>query len=594
MVKKKGKSGRQTFQQKYKIEKRVKEHHRRLKKDANRKSKAGIKSIVKKQKDPGIPNDCPFKEELLTQIAQAKTNLEERKELQKEARKEARSKALAERRGLASSLTEGVSKNASLLGLTEASMTRGEVFTAAAASIENEESENKSSSSSGDEGQKSRRAYLRELRKTVGQADVILEVLDARDPMGSRALAIEAMIASNSKKKLVLVLNKVDLVPKEVAKGWLAVLRRSYPTVAFKASTQERTGRGVSGSSAEDMLGENILTKSSSVGGEALMSLLKNYCRTEEGAKTSIMVGVIGYPNTGKSSLINSLKCSNVVGTSAVAGFTKSMAEVILDKSIRLLDSPGIVFDDTDTNATALRNCVAPEELKDPEGAIGEMLKRCAPEQLMALYALPAFKKGDSDTFLSLVARRLGKMKKGGVPDKASSAIAVLRDWNSGRVPYYAKPPDDTSHLIKGSAMIVSKLGEKFNPENMMEGDAEVLEETCEHDPFSCVAFESGPAGTGSMGNEEEEEDNEEEDDDEEEEEDEEAPALVAAPPQKKSSKRSADSSSSNNVSSELATSSADSRRSQKENLKKMKKAKRRASQQTEGEEESYNFNEHY
>ena len=79
----------------------------------------------------------------------------------------------------------------------------------------------------------------------VESADVILQVLDARDPMGSRAAAVESTVASNPAKKLIIVLNKVDLVPKEVTTGWLAFLRRSHPTVAFKASTQE-TSRNVS------------------------------------------------------------------------------------------------------------------------------------------------------------------------------------------------------------------------------------------------------------------------------------------------------------------------------------------------------------
>ena len=72
----------------------------------------------------------------------------------------------------------------------------------------------------------------------VEAADFILEVLDARDPLGSRAEAVEELILRRPGKKLVLVLNKVDLVPQEVVARWLAFLRRSHPAIAFKAATQ--------------------------------------------------------------------------------------------------------------------------------------------------------------------------------------------------------------------------------------------------------------------------------------------------------------------------------------------------------------------
>jgi nuclear GTP-binding protein len=134
---------------------------------------------------------------------------------------------------------------------------------------------------------------------------VIIEVLDARDPMGSRAAAVEATVAANPNKKLVLVLNKVDLVPRGVVAGWLSVLRRSHPTVAFKASTQShvtRTAGGKLNSSAETAEAA-ILQRSFAVGTESLMGVLKNYCRGDEGGgggggggslKMSIVVGVIG------------------------------------------------------------------------------------------------------------------------------------------------------------------------------------------------------------------------------------------------------------------------------------------------------------
>ena len=70
-------------------------------------------------------------------------------------------------------------------------------------------------------------------------ADVLLEVLDARDPMGCRCIALEdAVLAKCRGKRVVLVLNKVDLVPADITQRWLSYLRQYFPTLPFKATTQ--------------------------------------------------------------------------------------------------------------------------------------------------------------------------------------------------------------------------------------------------------------------------------------------------------------------------------------------------------------------
>lgn len=69
--------------------------------------------------------------------------------------------------------------------------------------------------------------------------DICFQVLDARDPLGSRNRNVEESVL-NAGKRLVLLLNKIDLVPKENVKKWLMYLRRQSPTIAFKASTQEQ------------------------------------------------------------------------------------------------------------------------------------------------------------------------------------------------------------------------------------------------------------------------------------------------------------------------------------------------------------------
>ena len=88
-------------------------------------------------------------------------------------------------------------------------------------------------------------------------------------------------------KHLVLVLNKVDLVPTWVTQKWVAILSQQYPTVAFHASIKHPFGKG------------------------ALINLLRQFGKLHKDNK-QISVGLIGYPNAGKSSVINALRSKKV------------------------------------------------------------------------------------------------------------------------------------------------------------------------------------------------------------------------------------------------------------------------------------------
>lgn len=142
-------------------------------------------------------------------------------------------------------------------------------------------------------GQNSRRAYLKELRKVVERADVILQVLDARDPMGTKSKSVEDMVLANSKKKLVYVLNKADLVPKEALVGWLLYLRQSCPTIPFKCNTQSQKGNLSCSSGKVVKQQEGGLKSNHAVGAEELLGLLKNYARVGD-TKSIITVGIVG------------------------------------------------------------------------------------------------------------------------------------------------------------------------------------------------------------------------------------------------------------------------------------------------------------
>lgn len=413
MVKKKGKSKRTSFQDKYKIQKRTAETARKRKKQANRDAAAGVpKKNNKSKKDPGIPNSWPFKADLLKEIQRTR-------ERQQESQARAKAEKAAHLRALREHQEQGGTARTVKELLARAQQSQAE-FAAKEAFVDGDDDDDPSESVRRDNtvaaGQQSRRAYLRELRKVIDGSDVILQVLDARDPINSRIHPkIEDMIRARPDKKMVLLLNKIDLVPKAVVQGWLSHMRRSVPALAVRADkiverkTPKKHGDGDDDDDEVMSMAVSTATSSSKandvLGMEGLLQLLKNYARVhgKQKTKTTITVGIIGYPNVGKSSIINALKRTRAVGVSPRPGFTTSTQEVVLDRDVRLMDCPGVVFDD---EAAWLGNCLNVDALADPVPAVQKLLERCEQKSLLMTYKIPAFPPGDVMMFLAMVARK--------------------------------------------------------------------------------------------------------------------------------------------------------------------------------------------
>lgn len=117
-------------------------------------------------------------------------------------------------------------------------------------------------------------------------------------------------------------------------------------------------------------------------------------------------------------------------------GITKTMQVVQLDSKIKLLDSPGIVFatsdEKSDDMSVALKNAVKIQALKDPFTPATAILKRVSRQQIMELYNMQEF--STPDEFFAMKAARMGKYRKGGVPDARAAARSILEDWNSGKI----------------------------------------------------------------------------------------------------------------------------------------------------------------
>ena len=296
----------------------------------------------------------------------------------------------------------------------------------------------------------SRKAYIKVLDQVIENSDVILEVLDARDPLNCRNKELENKIKSGKySKKIILVLNKIDLIPIQNAIDWQKYLSNEFPCVLFKSNTQIQSSNLSQSNLFDKNLKEqkeyisDILKGNKSIGGEELLNILKNYSRIDAGSKSNIVVGVIGIPNVGKSSLINSLTRGKSVGVSNTPGFTKGLQEVILDNNIRLLDCPGVVMTNDENNI--LHNVIRTEDIKEPLEIVGKILKKMTQEYFVKTYNLDIdILKGSELTIekmVYLVGEKLKKYKKGGIVDLDKSARIIINDWNCGKLKYYSVPP---------------------------------------------------------------------------------------------------------------------------------------------------------
>lgn len=330
-------------------------------------------------------------------------------------------------------------------------------------------------SAKGSLSEQSFKQYSKELSKVIEASDVVIQVLDARDPIATRCKALEEAVISSGRKKLVLLLNKIDLIPKNNLDNWLAYLRKQLPTVAFKASTQtqkSKLGHARGKSFCNHfyyklyifLLSGHATDRSVCVGADILMKLLGNYCRKND-VKTAISVGIVGFPNTGKSSIINSLKRERACATGATPGVTKSLQEIILDKHIKLIDSPGVVIKKSENDV--LQNCIKVESITDPVPPVSAILRRCPKQHLQILYGLPSF--NDVEEFLNQLALKQGKLKRGGKVDLLAAGKVIINDWNQGRIRYYTEPPEvrtESSHL---SSEIVQAMSAEFDIDALLE-----------------------------------------------------------------------------------------------------------------------------
>ncbi|KAH7930070.1 hypothetical protein BV22DRAFT_1109507 [Leucogyrophana mollusca] len=451
-------SKRGTTNKREKIKHKVSESHKKAKKVA-RKDKASGKTHKKSTKDPGIPNNFPYKDQILAEVAEQRRQAAEEKQRRKDEKRAAAARAAGanpddeessqeNESDVDTGADEGLTNDGKgfdgIMSLRSAATTAAKTAPAPKSAPQPAIPVTPGPST---------------LRGVLAAADILLHVVDARDPAAGVS---EALLKEAKGKKVVIVVNKADTVPRESLTQWLTHLRSGYTTLPFRAASAflpivpnlAPSTKKAPAPKADDALGS-----------DALWSHLRALAGKKAGKE--LVVAVTGVTNSGKSALINSLAKSAIMpiynplsSASAKGPYTTITAQEVVieapgstDIKVKFVDTPGLGYvrqeDGEDREETRARDILLRsrgriDRLKDPLFAVTHIVARADIQDLMLAYSLPAFTKGDPNAFLAGMARVNGLVKKRGVLDHAGAARIVLKDWSTGRLARYTIPPSST------------------------------------------------------------------------------------------------------------------------------------------------------
>jgi ribosome biogenesis GTPase A len=241
--------------------------------------------------------------------------------------------------------------------------------------------------------------YWRFVNQVIQNSDILLLLLEARLIDETRHTEIEKKVKDLG-KPLIYVITKSDLVDKSL----LDKKKRGLKPCVF-VSAKEYHGT--------KFLREAIL--------EEAIKLKKD----------KVVVGVLGYPNVGKSSLINAMRGKNVAATSPLSGHTKGVKKIKTDHGIIMLDTPGVIPYDDDAEKHILISSVDYGKAKDPDIAVMKIMA-IYPEKFERFYGVEV--KDDLEETIADIARKRSFLKRGNELDIERAAREMLKDWQAGKI----------------------------------------------------------------------------------------------------------------------------------------------------------------
>lgn len=262
----------------------------------------------------------------------------------------------------------------------------------------------------------------RMMEENIKLIDLMIELVDARIPMSSRNPDIDAL---GKNKSGIILLNKSDLADEKANEAWM----KHFEAQGFHAvKVNSRTGAGL----------------------KAIQAVVQEACKEkiERDRKRGIQnrpirAMVVGIPNVGKSTFINSFAGKACTKTGNKPGVTKGKQWIRLNKNLELLDTPGILwpkFEDQEVGLRlALIGSMNDQILNMEELAVSliTILEKNYPGALQEKYHYTVDESGDFPwqvKILKAVAASRNCVAKGGEPDFLKAASFLMDDFRGGKI----------------------------------------------------------------------------------------------------------------------------------------------------------------
>ncbi|KXN85669.1 Large subunit GTPase 1 [Leucoagaricus sp. SymC.cos] len=324
----------------------------------------------------------------------------------------------------------------------------------------------------------------RQLWRVLERSHLIVQIVDARNPLRFRCEDLEDYIqdvegtegeagTGKGKRRSLLLINKADLLTAQQRCRWADYLesrgiRYAFFSAANAAALQlarREALEATSRQSVEEREEHNVEETEEDPGARVLSVLeledlllkvappLSDFSDPSGKFPTKLNVGLVGYPNVGKSSTINSLLGEKKVSVSATPGKTKHFQTIHLSDSIVLCDCPGLVFPQfATTKADLICDGVLPiDQMREYTAPISLVVKRVPREILEAMYGLSIKVRSKEEggdgkitgqDFLIAYAIARGYMRSSqGNPDEARAARYILKDYVNAKLLFCRPPP---------------------------------------------------------------------------------------------------------------------------------------------------------